>query len=1191
MRTGTTPARPARKHRLKGLAGFALIAALMGSPLTPVAADTGSLEPADAPGADCVWINEVNNAGGSAGGVYSNRYLELINTCSSDVDMTGWSVQRWNVNNFQAGELTSLDGQTIPAEGDFLIQAQASNQGDTPLPEPDLVSALNWAAGDSSIIIAATEEPLSELSGDLTGSSDVIDALGWGSPPVFHGSSTSGGNQNPEVLQRIGFTGVNSDDFTFGTATPTNSAGEGSEDPDPEDPYEGPETLLVNEIYTQGGEPGAVYSDRYLELYNYGDEPIELEGWSLQWTNPANSFQGRENLSGTVPADGHFLLAFAGGLAGEGEVLLQDHADVVVDDYFFTDNYSFLLTTSTSDVDIPEGGTDTADSEDLVDVVGFGDTYVWAGEAAAPAGDALQPAALLRTSEWDGPSTNNSTDFELAEEFAATNSAGDTLPPGEPQDPEEPGEPISIQEIRGSADLHPTDSPLNGESVTTSGFVTAKYADPDQESRAHDGFYIQQEAACGEADYTDHQVSCAVFVHMGTAWDGAEVEIGDYVEVAGTVGSWTETGAEDSAQLQLNNPLIAIIEDDSEFPEPLPYVYDGYVEIEERERLLGMVVEPVDDWTVTDHYGLLHGEPDGVGGVLGIVDGTEPLWTPTAQHAPGPEADALAAENAERLIKLGHGGRSRWTDWAFENGLALPYLGAEQPVRIGAGLDWSENVILEYRYDGWRFEPTEFLPGYTEREPVSFENTREAAVLPERAGDIRLAGFNVLNYFPHVGEYFEDCDYFTDRHGNPTTASNCTPRGAYTEDHFEIQQSRIVNTIIGMDADVVALQEIENSVHFSENRDYAHQQLVEALNAAEDGDSWDFVPVETYPEDEDVIRNGYVYRPANVELVDSVILFDQGVEHLESEALEGFDLAEIYSNAREPMAAVFQPVDGDEDDQFVTVVNHLKSKGCSGSEGENADQGDGQACFNPDRTEQAAAMVAFTEAIEDHYGLDKFYLMGDFNAHAHEDPMQEIYSHGFINKSLDQASYMFSGEIGALDHVVASEAAAETVAQTQTWNTNAFEPIAIEYSRYEATGTGGLYDEPNWSEQIWRASDHDPIVVDIEVSDGAEEPEPDSWDPSTIYTSGDIVEHDGGVFEALWWTQYQEPGASEVSAWSEIGAPTECQSGVYPAWAASTEFDGGETVVYNDTVFTAKWYSRNQEPGDQWGPWEDVGNC
>lgn len=131
-----------------------------------------------------------------------------------------------------------------------------------------------------------------------------------------------------------------------------------------------------------------------------------------------------------------------------------------------------------------------------------------------------------------------------------------------------------------------------------------------------------------------------------------------------------------------------------------------------------------------------------------------------------------------------------------------------------------------------------------------------------------------------------------------------------------------------------------------------------------------------------------------------------------------------------------------------------------------------------------------------------------------------------------------------------------------------------------------LVDAPSFGENY--VTRENPFTITVEE---APEPEHPAWDSSAVYTGGEIVEYQGQVFEALWWTQNQEPGASPYSAWSEIGAPTECESGTYPAWAASTEFRGGETVVHEGTVYTAKWYSRNQEPGDQWGPWEDSGDC
>ena len=55
---------------------------------------------------------------------------------------------------------------------------------------------------------------------------------------------------------------------------------------------------------------------------------------------------------------------------------------------------------------------------------------------------------------------------------------------------------------------------------------------------------------------------------------------------------------------------------------------------------------------------------------------------------------------------------------------------------------------------------------------------------------------------------------------------------------------------------------------------------------------------------------------------------------------------------RPPVAQTFE-YDGE---VFTVVNNHFKSKGCTGADDANMDQGDGQSCFNPVRVEQA--MVA-----------------------------------------------------------------------------------------------------------------------------------------------------------------------------------------------------------------------------------------
>ncbi|MFT4210832.1 MAG: carboxypeptidase regulatory-like domain-containing protein [Microbacterium sp.] len=102
---------------------------------------------------------------------------------------------------------------------------------------------------------------------------------------------------------------------------------------------------------------------------------------------------------------------------------------------------------------------------------------------------------------------------------------------------------------------------------------------------------------------------------------------------------------------------------------------------------------------------------------------------------------------------------------------------------------------------------------------------------------------------------------------------------------------------------------------------------------------------------------------------------------------------------------------------------------------------------------------------------------------------------------------------------------------------------------------------------------------------------PAAWSASTVYTAGDRVSYDGAVYVAQWWTQGETPGSTSYGAWAEIGAATECTAGTTPAWTSSWIYTGGETVVYDGKRWQAKWWTRNQTPGDVWGPWTLLDAC
>jgi 5'-nucleotidase len=321
-------------------------------------------------------------------------------------------------------------------------------------------------------------------------------------------------------------------------------------------------------------------------------------------------------------------------------------------------------------------------------------------------------------------------------------------------------------------------------------------------------------------------------------------------------------------------------------------------------------------------------------------------------------------------------------------------------------------------------------------QPVSFAGERPAA--PENVGgNLKIASFNVLNYFSTTGDQVAGCTFHTDRQGNPITVrGGCDVRGAANAENFERQEAKIVEAITGLGADVVTLAEVENSAKFGKDRDSALATLTAALNERTPG-VWDYVrSPAALPAlaNEDVIRTAFIYKKAAAQPVGESVILDDNT---------------AFANARKPLAQAFEAVGGGEETRFLAIMNHFKSKGGSGT-GDNADKGDGQGAWNAARVQQAQALVGFADRLKAEAGTDKVFLTGDFNSYSAEDPMRVLYDAGYVNQGIktDGHSYVFGGMVGSLDHILASPAADAAVAGVDTWNINAVESVALEYSRY-----------------------------------------------------------------------------------------------------------------------------------------------
>lgn len=806
--------------------------------------------------------------------------------------------------------------------------------------------------------------------------------------------------------------------------------------------------VIINELYVNGGSAGQTYNQKFVELYNPTSEAVDISEWSLQYRSGASSSAFSANtkydLDGIIQPGQHFLIA--GNSNGSPPV----GAPLPTPDQITTlapaaGGGTLALVSSTELIPALTGDLtgDRASDNNIVDLIGFGTTNTFEAAAAPGPGTTTNARSINRTGFAD--TNNNSADFTLSAVGGATptNCGASCVLPVPP--------PITgtIAEIQGTGPK----SPQRRGQATTRGVVTAVY-----KTGGFNGAFIQTAGTGGALNLSSHAASDGIFV-FGSNFATA-VELGTYVEVTGKV-------VEFSGMTEITAPSWTILTDAHDPVAPAQVTFP--LNDEQKESLEGMLLAPQGDYTVTNNY------TTNQYAEIGLAPGTEPFDNPTNVVAPGAAAVALAKKNAVDLITLDDGSSLNFLT-AANQGAALPWLTADNEVRVGAPVTFTQPMVLDYRNNAWKLQPREqLLAGGAE--PVTFGSTRKAAPEPV-GGQVKLATFNVLNYFTTTGVDYVNasannkCSFYNDRAGSPITTNECGspnqssgngPRGAADGANLARQQAKIVTAINTLGADVVSLEEIENSAAMGQPRDTALNTLVAALNDAAGANTWTAVPSPaTVPTTgEDVIRTALIYRTAKIAPVGTSTILN----------------SPAFVNARAPLAQAFTQVDRPASGKFVVIVNHFKSKG-SGT-GANADQGDGQGASNLSRKQQATALVAFAADVEAAAGTDKVFLTGDFNSYNKEDPVTIIEAAGFVNVAAersDKETYQFDGAVGSLDHVFASTEANATITGADIWNINSYESVAREYSRYNYNLTDFYLPNP------FRASDHDPEIVGFDAT-------------------------------------------------------------------------------------------------------------
>lgn len=76
------------------------------------------------------------------------------------------------------------------------------------------------------------------------------------------------------------------------------------------------EHVVISQVYGAGGNSGALFNKDFIELYNPTDQPVSLEGWSVQYASAGGTSWNSTNLAGEIPAYGYYLITQAGGANG-----------------------------------------------------------------------------------------------------------------------------------------------------------------------------------------------------------------------------------------------------------------------------------------------------------------------------------------------------------------------------------------------------------------------------------------------------------------------------------------------------------------------------------------------------------------------------------------------------------------------------------------------------------------------------------------------------------------------------------------------------------------------------------------------------------------------------------------------------------------------------------------------------------
>lgn len=765
--------------------------------------------------------------------------------------------------------------------------------------------------------------------------------------------------------------------------------------------YAGANDLLITEMVQKdyGAEYGSVEitNTHDTESFTFTDDTAVFIWSNGKYENQLLNADGQPLLTGLTIAPNSSLVVINKDASEEYKKTINDnggtyvvgtgHPDTSYTDFYLTGNDGFYIKNGSA----------------ILDRVGAkDDTSVWAQDTTLrrrqdSEGNAPAASATFDASQWE---VINPIDIStvgtpnLAEAYVPFVCANLT----------------TISQIQGNGSA----SPLVGQDVALQGVVTAVVSLPTK------GFFLRDIVADG-----DPLTSDGLFVETGNA---DPQMVGHTLCLGGEV-------AESFGQTQISTEQWDVI--DNNYTATIPtnievLESDGESFESTLERYEGMLVNLPEDMNP-----LVHGEQnmrvsrsfsfnyDSYRNNITLAY-QRPNLQPNQQNIAGsPESIAAAAQNddyrliVESSIKAGNGDIPYYPDFGITP--------EQNYIRINDSVIGMEGVI-SYSYGDYSLTVTNELKGhnfvhnYPRTDSPELDETTE-----ENHFAVRVASQNLFNYFnsPFGGDQ------------NQFGQS----RGADTYNEFIQQKTKLVEAIRALDADVVALMEMENNgfglksaiadlvnevnVYYNdeyannhdkpystENRyvfvgfDHNGNQILDELDAL----------------GSDAIATGIIYRPSklSIERTRVVTMPQQKAPTIVNDNNEVIkdgrdEILESGQNYhRDALVATF--LVNQTGKRLTLAVNHFKSKGSTCWEDwQGVEFGDATVWTKdaPDLDFQGSCAefrisgaVQLAEELKSVPG-DKI-ILGDLNAYAKEDPLL-VLTQNPRNKTLITASHTFVG--------------------------------------------------------------------------------------------------------------------------------------------------------------------------------------